>query len=87
MLRRGHELRVILECAGSAIYRAFSVAAPVQAAAANASSSGHTSRPKASAAEQLARVADLQRQVAAENSKLEKAAIISRYPDLRELLE
>lgn len=37
--------------------------------------------------DQLRRVAELQRRVAAENSKLIKQEIIADYPDLRELLE
>jgi DNA ligase-1 len=36
---------------------------------------------------QLNRVAELQRRVAAENSKPRKQNIIAEYPDLRELLE
>jgi hypothetical protein len=36
---------------------------------------------------QLSRVAELQRRVAAENSKPRKQDIIAEYPDLRELLE
>jgi hypothetical protein len=36
---------------------------------------------------QLNRVAELQRRVAAENSKPRKQDIIAEYPDLRELLE
>ena len=36
---------------------------------------------------QLSRVAELQRRVAAENSKPRKQEIIAEYPDLRELLE
>lgn len=37
--------------------------------------------------DQLRRVAELQRRVAAENSKVTKQEIIAGYPDLRELLE
>jgi DNA ligase-1 len=36
---------------------------------------------------QLNRVAELQRRVAAENSKPRKQEIIAEYPDLRELME
>jgi len=36
---------------------------------------------------QLSRVAELQKRVAAENSKPRKQEIIAEYPDLRELLE
>jgi hypothetical protein len=36
---------------------------------------------------QLNRVAELQKRVAAENSKPRKQNIIAEYPDLRELLE
>ena len=36
---------------------------------------------------QLQRVAELQKRVAAENSKDRKATIIAEYPDLRDLLE